>query len=693
MTDSPPRETAKEVRPPAGGGQVSADGLVSFGRSVTINTRQPLPALTKEPVSAFAASEQTTEGAVDCCALICAPEDVPRRKSASLYKSIKDPALMRLISSGVVFWPPVSEERYVFIYENRMGEPLCEDQTQICLGWRQDRVMDVVFKSLHKIFSEMKRLEFFHGFVSPSNLYFMRNTDKAVVLGDCLSGPSGFFQPALCETIERGMVSPIGRGAGTLADDLYAFGATLALMMREPDPDLLALSSMEIVKEKLEEGSYSVLTGRERFSIPVQELLRGLLHDEPQQRWTVDDLVSWVEGKRPGPRQPLKRKKGGRAINLAGKNHFYAHTLALDIGRDPQAFARLVDDGQMEQWLTRSLDDKETSDRYQSALKNSKNIIRDKSFDEQLATNLRAALVPMWPLTFKGEVFSYEGVDTALAAAFVKGEDIRVYHELFDKGLFLNHLYMQEAQRLNTTKWLKRFDDCRVFVKQMRAGYGLERCLYSLNQNVNCLSPKLKGYFVTNAAEMLYAFEHMAERNKHPELFLDRHSIAFLCELDERCVEGFLYELNSPDKHRLVMGNLKTLAQIQKRYKVPSVPNIARAFTEIMGSVYERFHDRSIRGNVEGQVKSAARAGDLSGMVAVLDNSEVVVRDTNNFKKAMMEYYNLSVESQSITEKMKQKQNYGLSDAHEFAAMVSATIALILIILTAVSFAAGTTIL
>ena len=58
-----------------------------------------------------------------------------------------------------------------------------------------------------------------------------------------------------------------------------------------------------------------------------------------------------------------------------------------------------------------------------------------------------------------------------------------------------------------------------------------------------------------------------------------------------------------------------------------------------------------------------------------------------------MEYYNLSVEAQTITERMKNKESYGLSDAHEFAAMVSATIAIILMILTAVSFAAGQTIL
>ncbi len=581
----------------------------------------------------------------------------------------------------------------MFVYENTAGEPISNDRNQIFLGWRQERTMDVVFRSLSKVFTEMKRQEFFHGYFSPANLFFLRGTDKSVVLGDCLSAPPGYFQPALCETIERGMVDPAGRGLGTIADDLYAFGAMLALVMRDPDPELLEKSRMDIVKDKIEEGSYSVLTGRERLSIPVQELLRGLLNDDPVQRWGVDDVQNWAEGKRPGPRQPLKRKKGGRALNFSGKNHFYAHTLALDISRDPAAFTKLVDDGQFEQWLARSLDDKDTLDRFQSALKNTKNQGRDKSYDDLLSTNVRSALMPEWPIAFKGQTFSLQGVDTALASAFVRGDDIRIYHELFDKAVFLNHIYMMEGKNDAAAKWLTRFDDCRLFVKQMRAGYGLERCLYSLNQNVHCLSLKLKGYFVTNGEEMIMAFEHMAERNKHPELFLDRHSVGFLCELEARCIEGFLYELNSPEKHKLIMGNLKTLAQLQRRYKIAQLPNVARALSEIMGPVYERFHDRSIRGNIEGQVKSAARAGDLNGMVAALDNSDVTAKDTANYKKAMMEYYNLSVEEQAITERMKSKENYGVSDGHEFAAMVSATIAIILMILAAVSFAAGQTIL
>ncbi|MBK9586695.1 MAG: hypothetical protein KA178_10110 [Alphaproteobacteria bacterium] len=693
MTDSPPRGAESQGRSSSGGGGASADGSVAFGKSVRINPRQALPAFSADPVAAYAAVDQQPERTVSCVALICSPDAVPRRKSASVYKSLDDPGLLRLVHSGTVLWPLAGEERHAFVYENSAGEAICKDRRQIFLGWRQERTMEIAFRSLFKIFLEMKRQDFFHGGLSPANLFFRKGSDKSLVLGDGLSAPAGFFQSALCETIERGMVDPAGRGPGTIADDLYAFGATLALVMRETDPDLLSKSRMEVVKRKIEEGSYAVLTGRERLSNPVQELLRGLLHDDPAQRWSADDLQNWADGKRPDPRQPMKRKKAGRALNFAGKNHFFTHTLALDISRDPAGFSKIADDGQLEQWLSRSLDDKETTDRFQMALNNTKNQGRDKSYDELVSTNIRSALMPDWPLEFKGQAFAMDGVDTALAASFVKGEDIRIYHEVFDKGLFLNHLFMKEGQNSAGAKWLKKFDDCRLFVRQMRAGYGLERCLYSLNQNVHCLSPKLKGYFVTNGEEMIRAFEHMAERNKHPELFLDRHSVAFLCELDARCVEGFLYELNSPEKHKLILGNLKTLAQLQRRYKIAQLPNIARALLEIMGPVYERFHDRSIRGNIEGQVKSAARAGDLNGMAAALDNTEVTSKDTANYKKAMMEYYNLSVEAQTITERMKNKESYGLSDAHEFAAMVSATIAIILMILTAVSFAAGQTIL
>lgn len=688
MSDSSPREVAGEQKAHVSGGR-TADGQVLLGRNIRINPREPLPHLDQGGVRAYAAVEQKPDRAVNCYALICQDGLVPRRKSASIYKTIRDPGLSPLVGSGVVYWPPSEGQRYVLVHENITTASVCANKSQLCLGWRQDRTLDLIFKSLFKAMAEMGKQNFFHGFISPANLYGVRGVSDAVVLGSPLASPAGYLQHVLCETIERGMSEPIARGAGSAADDLYAFGATLALAIREPDPAFMAMGSQEILAGKFEEGSYSFLIGRERLSAPVQDLLKGMLSDDPQQRWNIDDVAVWIGGKRPPSHQAQRKRKGARGLNFVGKNHFFVPELAFDAARDPELFSRMVEDGQIEQWLTRSLDDKEGHERYEMSLKNVKNQGRDKNYGHLVTSYIRSALMPEWPLFYRGRMLNYEGFDTALAQAFEKGEDLKIFHELIEKSAFVNQLYMQEAKGMPVSRWLKVYEECRLALKQMRAGFGLERCLYLLNQNVNCLSPRLKGYFVTNAEELLYAFESIAEQGGQRDLFLDRHSIAFLCEVDARCVDGFLFELNSSERHKQILGNIKCLAQVQKRYKVSSLPHLAKAFSDMLPYVYERFHDRTIRGNVEGQVKSAARAGDLAAIAAVLENEDTMARDMANYKRAMLEYYNLTLEHHEITEQMKNKHGFGRADAHAISAMVSGFIAFLLMVMAALSFVAG----
>ncbi|MCB1592795.1 MAG: hypothetical protein KDI90_10120 [Alphaproteobacteria bacterium] len=685
MADASPREGAHKARTQAETGR-SADGTVLLGKTIRINPREPLPYLDQGEIKAFSAIESKGDGEVSCYAQICLPGLIPRRNGSTIYKNISDPGLAGLKGSGVVYWPPASAQRYVFVYENSAERSVLSDPAQLCAGWRQERTMDIVFASLYKALAAMKKQSFFHGLITPANLFTIRGQSKGVVLGGPLAAPAGCYQSIFCETIDRGLAETVGRGPGQASDDMYAFGATLALMIREPDPELKAMSREAVIRAKFEEGSYAFLVGKERLSAPVQDLLKGLLSDDPQQRWNIDDVAVWVGGKRPPSHPAQRRRKGSRGLNFAGKNHFYVPSLALVSGSNPEQFARVVEDGQVEEWLMRSLDDKETIERYEIAVKHFKSLGRDRNYSHLITACVRSSFIPEWPVYYRDRSISYSGFDTALADAFEKSDDLNIFHELIEKGIIINQLHMLEAKSLVVSGPLKQFEECRQALKQTRAGFGLERCLYLLNRNVNCLSPRLKGFYVFSAQDLIYALEAVAAHNKSGGLFLDRQSIAFLCEVDARCVDGYLYELNSPDKSKQVMGNLKCLAEIQKRYKISALPNLSQAFLEFMSPVFERFHDRSIRDNVVSQVTSAARSGDLSGMAAALDNRDMQNRDMANFKRAMLEYYNLSLEHQQLSAQMQNKGGFGRADAHMISAMVSGIIGFLLILFSIVSF-------
>lgn len=666
------------------------DGLVGFGGTTKINPKKPLPRLMRGSIHAYSASDIKGRNNTDCFALVCDPHLICRRDVISKYKTLDSGSLLSLVSSGICFWPPSAEERFVIVYENNINTPLMDEQVLAALNWKQEVAIANILKPLVKVFLEFKNKDFFHGNIRPSNIFSAQQSDKKnIILGDCLSCPAGYAQPLLYETIERSMAAPIARGEGTHQDDLYALGATLAVIMRSPDSILVYKDDYDLLRQKLELGSYNTFVGKDRFSPPVQELLKGLLHDDAEQRWNVQDLLVWLDGKRLGAKQPSIRKKAARALNFANKNHFFANTLAFDLPRQPLELARLVDNGDFELWLSRSLDDKEISARFEVALSNGRSQGKAKGYEDQLTSCIGAALAPDYPVYYRGLAFLHDGISSALAYAVVKREDLMLFHEMFDRGILLNWVHMQDDGRSNLTKWLKKFDNCRLYVKQMKMGFGLERCLYALSQNVQCLSPKLKGYFVTSSEQMVWAFEDMSEKNKQPEFFLDRHSAAFLMEIDARSIEDCLYDLNSPERHRQIMGNLRCLANLQKRYKLASCPNIARAFLGQLSSVYNRLHDISIRANIEENVNRFAKSGDLVGMVSILDNEETIKKDAANFKRARQEYVFLEQERDDLEKRLVDKTRYGYTQAQEFSAMVACTLALVMIVLVAISFFAN----
>src|ERR1700737_3063030 len=101
----------------------------------------------------------------------------------------------------------------------------------------------------------------------------------------------------------RGMAMPPGRGIGSPADDLYALCATIAFLMFGKSA-VAELSDEQLLAEKIGRGSYATLLGGARLAGPIIEVLRGLLADDPRERWAVQDLEMWLEGRRQVPRQP-----------------------------------------------------------------------------------------------------------------------------------------------------------------------------------------------------------------------------------------------------------------------------------------------------------------------------------------------------------------------------------------------------
>ena len=556
---------------------------VAVFEEIEIYCGKPLPHYDVAGNKAFKASVIGRSGE-PLFALVCESHILPRRgKAATIYSSIVNVSLANLVTYGNVYWPPAKQEYYVFIYNDNLGKPVMKKDAPLCMGWKQDQVMEIIVKPMVDILQDFHNKDFFHGAIRPSNMFDGGSGDslKRIILGDCLSTPPSYCQPSLFETIERAMANPISRGTGRTTDDLYAFGVSLAVFMRTQDP-LEGFSEEEVIEEKIKHGSYAAITGKDRFKGSILELLRGLLHDDPLQRWNIDEVMVWMDGRRLSPKQAIKRKKAARPFEFLGEKYVQAPVLAMALDKAPPETVKIVEDGSLEQWIERSLEDEHILERMQTAVMVSSNGGKGPGYEDRLVANLSGVLDPMGPFRFRGLKAMGDGLGPALYKAMVLRQDIKTFVDLFMQGLAMNWITACENPNLDIGGLVNKFDNCKNFLRQNKVGFGVERCLYTMAPEAACLSPKFEGYCVTSPEDMMFAFEDMCEKGEEPAFFLDRHSVAFLSVNDPKSVDGFLYDLNSPEEYKKVVGNLKALAMLQKRSKLPKLPHIGTAFLSML---------------------------------------------------------------------------------------------------------------
>lgn len=647
-------------------------GVVDFKGGIKIHTDKPLPDYDIGPVKAYAANGVSG----DLIALVCDPLYVPRYKTADVYATLTSPCLLEMEARGTVFWPPAQAERFVFLYRHDLTRRFLKPGEPAAMGMRPDDVIERVVGPLFGLLKMLKERDFIHGSIRPDNM-FIGGADKRLILGDCLTMPASYSQPALYETIERAMATPLGRGCGVQSDEMYALGVSLAVMLRQND-HTAGMSADEIVRKKIEFGSYDVITGKERFRGNVLELLRGLLHDDVVQRWGVDQVQAWMDGQRLSPKQAVYARKAPRPLEFNGKKYFFSRFLSMDLHKNPSDVQRIVESDELSKWLLRAVEDPRADERVEESVLESAKNGRGQNYAERLATNIGSALDLDGPLRYGDMSFMARAFGNVLVEAVLKGREMKPYVDVLGSSMVLHWVASRDNLKVDKGALLAQFDNCRAYIRQSKIGFGLERCLYFLNPGAQCLSSKLREYLVTSPAEFALACNDMCDKEKVPDRFLDRHSVAYLSIKDSKVIDSFFYDLSASDPAKRLMVELKCLALIQKRHDTGPLVALCRAFVKKLDVVYAQYNDKEVRERLEKNIKRFAEEGQLVKIAGLLDNADLLNKDQAGFRNAVREYQKLEAEAQDLEMRLKDKSSFGKERGQQVAAVISAVISLIL---------------
>jgi len=682
---APPPATAVPPAPPVVKSQLS--GEVVFNEDTTIYSGTRIPHYDKGPVKAYAA--RSTKHAGNLFALICEDHLTPRTLKAGNYASIINQSLPRLVASGVAHWTPSGKEKYCFIYENTLGNPLMKDDLRGGMGMKPEHVMSAVIRPIISVLADMRDKDIVHGNIRASNIFDggVRNFERAV-LGECLALPVSCHQPVLYEPIDRSLSSALGRGTGMPQDDLYSFGVSLAMLLRHHDP-LEDAGDEEIIGRKMEEGTYSVLLGKDRLSGAILELMRGLLYDDENQRWTLDEVLVWLDGRRLSPKQTSRRAKAARPLLFNNEKYIRPELLARDLFKNVTEARQVIESGDMEQWLSRALEDKVATARFEKALQLSQEGEKGSGFAERLVSRVAIALHPEGPLRYKSIASSPDGVGVSLTEAYIMKRDLQTYVDFFMNYFITQWIDAQTSAVPDVSSLISKFDGARAYLRNKSLGAGLEKCLYSLNTELHCLSEKIAKFYVRTPEDLMRAYEKMSRMPGRPVMFMDRHIAAFLSVKDRKNIDPYLHDLNMPEPYRRILAEARVLATIQKRSNMEKFPGIAAWIVDNLDPVYERFHDRLLRVEIKKKVAQIQESGDLAKLVFLFDNPEIYQEDNNNFRRSMRKYHDLERESLEIEKELRDEATLGQDTGRQIAAVVAGILAAIIILATMFSAFGG----
>ncbi|MGB1025382.1 MAG: protein kinase family protein [Rhodospirillaceae bacterium] len=519
-------------------------------------------------------------------------------------------------------------------------------------------------KPLITALTELQSHSTVHRAIRPTNLYWMDRKQTKLVLGDCTTVPPAFDQPVVCETIESGMALPEGRGPGYYPDDMYALGVTLGIVALGRSPRR-GVDPNTLVRDKVMSGSYPSLFAEERVPLQLIELVRGLTIDEEDDRWSLESIELWQNGRRMPTAHTKQDRRSMRPFIFKDVEYAQTRQLAYAMSQDWEAAAVPIMEEKVETWLRRGLELPELADAVASQVKTAKAAMggaKDPNQNRDVAIcNVLSMLDPKAPVRFRDFRINPDALGISLAVALAQKKDVRPFVEVVLRDVMKIWIASQEQHQAEYNQYSAELRDLKTYLGQATKGGGIERCLYEVNESLGCRSPLVRNEAVLEMSDLLPALERVAGKKIDRKIWpIDRHIAAFIVARFPRDTMAQIHSLNDRDPKRSALGMLGLLAVLQWKMGPEAVPGLASWIGGLMSPVIESYHSRERRRRLEKEVPKVVRKGNLPELYNLLDNGEERQSDHDEFAAAREEYRQAAQQIAAL-----ESGNYTVSEASQ----------------------------
>ncbi|MFZ4124728.1 MAG: hypothetical protein ACOYJ2_01480 [Rickettsiales bacterium] len=633
----------------------------------TIHVNQPLPSLDHALAKAFAVTDSTNPNR-QIYAMVLDNTMPYRTDIADKLLNFQHPHLSMILGSATVKLSNFKESRQVILCDKPAGKSLSEIR-QTTPRIPERRTIDSIVKPLCKALIALREKGIVHGSINPDTVFL----GDEIVLGECISAPSGYFQHYMYEPLERLMCDPIGKGTGDDKSDVYALGM-LAYDLIYGLEKAKQIPKEQFIRMGLDVGIYHVLSNNIDFSDTFADFFRGILNDNISERWGLDQLNAWLEGKRFNMIVPPAPRESARPISFTHMDFFSRKSLANALHRSWKEALKEVKNIKIDRWCEMSLHRPELSEKIERILRIGGGASTEKH-NTDMMTRLLAILDPNAPIRTMNLSIRPEGFGLQLAEFMRQGNPMEM-NQLLDaiEQDIPNYWSMlsTSAKSAELSQAVFRLQRVRPYVKMKSLGFGLERVLYDLNPTLPCQSPLVKQYHITSLMDLLKTLDALAPTLGPDTSFVDRHIAAFVASKIDMAKEIKLNDLNAMPhlarNQELIVLRLLNKAQQKhdKLYLVGLSTWAAMRIERLMDEV----HNRVIRKRMKLELKPAASEGVLGDVVSIIVNRDAVGRDQDGFAMAI----SLHAMNKNRIDRLRNKQVITNYSKH-FGGQISTTIA------------------
>ncbi len=626
---------------------VSIKEAVELGDRYEIAPGQRLPAMDSGMAEAYAATDRV-DPSRKVFALI-SPGHLsnrglglfPARNAAGSY-------LMWPVSAAIIDWPVGVEgseilwgRRPAFIYSIPAGEKLMGPNGQLPQLGETQLIKNFIQPAIQLV-RDLVLISAPHRAIRPQNIYFQSGNSGDLMFGDCLASPPGASQPAALETIDNAMSDPIGRGVGSIADDIYAIGVTALMLYMGRDP-VAHLSDEQIINAKINSGSFSTLAGGEKLAPSLAELFRGVLCDKVSDRWTIKHLEGWMTGAHFNPTLPSIPQRSSRPLKFCGGEYLNKPAMAHAMSRHWNEAIALLAGGDFDNWYKRGFGDEKAPDKMLriqglSAAYGPQSGIRDRTV-ARFIIHMGVQL----PLCYKDIRTTIMGMGAMLSHYYERKEKVQQIADMMNARL--PHAWFEEQPNLRPEQMQMRraLEMIDKVIDRQAPGYGIERVLYELDRGTPCKSSLISDYYVVNTADLLPAIDAAIPGAPHGTLPMDRHIAAFIATNMKRSMDNEMIGLaNRADEIGYRTAILRLIAIVQRVHQQYELPRLAQVIVEMLEPVIASFHNTGMRNHIRSEIETHARDCRFDEMLLLLDGDGSLRRaDDDGFAQAVQQYANL----------------------------------------------------